>query len=396
MIIECPKCHSKYEVDEAYIPIGGAPVQCPKCGNIFGIYVMPIDIPMTPIMDAEPPKPEPAPQPEPQPAPQPAPAPQPEPKPEPAPQPAPEPVQQPAPQPEPAQQEADLGALGFGAAQPEPAQQADDLSAFGTIPDQASETPDIGANPEPQQTHDFSSYDDMPDSSGDELGGLGFGAPQAPAAEPSPDLGSMMDNAQPEPEPEAAPSPDLGALGFGAAQPEPEPDAGVSPDLGSMMDQVSEPEPAPEAAPSPDLGALGFGAAQPEPQPAPQPEPAPQPAPQPEPEQSDAAKKVGGLFESLLAGFSLPDNFKNLPPNVQKNHKDAIKLARQLAKDILLYHKDDVERGMANGNVKDVLKDEVEKSYKFYTQRVQPELLETTNYFNEALNKIVAKGQNVY
>ncbi|HAF08018.1 TPA: hypothetical protein DCG82_06410, partial [candidate division WOR-3] len=51
MIVECPKCHKKYEIEDMYIPIGGAPIRCPNCKNIFGIYVEPIDIPMTEVAD---------------------------------------------------------------------------------------------------------------------------------------------------------------------------------------------------------------------------------------------------------------------------------------------------------------------------------------------------------
>ncbi|HAV92694.1 TPA: hypothetical protein DCW38_05890, partial [candidate division WOR-3 bacterium] len=53
MRIECPKCHKKYEVEDMYIPIGGGPVRCPNCKNIFGIYVEPMDIPMTEIIEEE-------------------------------------------------------------------------------------------------------------------------------------------------------------------------------------------------------------------------------------------------------------------------------------------------------------------------------------------------------
>lgn len=107
-------------------------------------------------------------------------------------------------------------------------------------------------------------------------------------------------------------------------------------------------------------------------------------------------KPGGGMFDVLLAGFTLPANYSSMPENMQKVHKDAVKLARQLAKDILLYHKDEVEKGLASGNIKESMKDEIEKSYKFYTQRIQPEIISNTNYFNEALNKIVAKGQKMF
>ncbi|MEO0238284.1 MAG: hypothetical protein ABIN35_08645, partial [candidate division WOR-3 bacterium] len=116
-----------------------------------------------------------------------------------------------------------------------------------------------------------------------------------------------------------------------------------------------------------------------------------------QPTQTVQAGKAGTpMFDVLLAGFNLPPDFKSLPENVQKLHKDAIKLARQLAKDILLYHKDEVERGLTSGNIKEILKEEIEKSYKFYSQRIPSEIVNSTNYFNEALNKIICKGQNIF
>jgi hypothetical protein len=146
-------------------------------------------------------------------------------------------------------------------------------------------------------------------------------------------------------------------------------------------------QPKPIEPAMPDLGASPFA----------QPEIKPQPAPaQPQSVPAGGIRAGGPMFDVLLAGFTLPPNFNSLPENMQKVHKDAVKLARQLAKDILLYHKDEVEKGMANGNIKESMKDEIEKSYKFYTQRIQPEIISGSNYFNEALNKIVAKGQKLF
>lgn len=49
MIVECPKCKKKYKIDETKVPVGGAPVKCPNCLNIFTVYREPLDITLTPI-----------------------------------------------------------------------------------------------------------------------------------------------------------------------------------------------------------------------------------------------------------------------------------------------------------------------------------------------------------
>lgn len=436
MKIECPKCHRKYDVEDAYIPIGGAPIKCPNCGNIFGIYVEPIDIPMTPIEDDSGSAVEEAVQTAPEAAQQ-----------------APNTISPP---------EQDSNELAktnpmidhsFGMGDAEETPESPDLGALGTLgqqdetstPEQAS--PDLGSmmSEQPEQSPDLGSFGQQETPSPDigafgaqsqpeeplppeetvssDLGAIGAQTETTPEADTNtPELGAMMQDQVSETpdlggfgQQDTAPSPDLGAFG---TQPQQEAQQSMpeapSPDLGAMMqNQVPDAQDTPdlggfgqqETAPSPDLNTF---VAQPQPevqQPANEEHPSvniptqPETVPEPEaPTDAAAAKrKVGGtLFESLLAGFTLPSNFKSLPENVQKNHKSAVKLARQLAKDILLYHKDEVERGLQNGNIKDILKDEIEKSFKFYSQRVEPDILENSNYFTEALNKIIAKGNQLF
>ena len=385
MKVECPKCHRKYQVEDAYIPIGGAPIRCPNCSNIFGIYVEPIEIPMSPIEEDIPQQVSaPVQEPEPQMQTPPPVSETYQPAPEPAPQAAPvidHSFDMPADETQP---NAELGALGNLGQTVNNNDTADELSsmmnnasgetnAFDTPQQAPSEAPDLGAFGSPAQetpSQPEPSPFDIPQQAPSEAPDLGaFGAP----AQETP--------SQPEPSPfdipQQAPSeaPDLGAFGAPAqetpSQPEPSP-----------FDIPQQAEPEPVQSPIETFQA---------------PEPQSEPIAEEKPAPADAKKKLGGaLFESLLAGFTLPDNFKNMPDNIQKNHKNSIKLARQLAKDILLYHKEEVERGLANANIKDVLKDEIEKSYKFYSQRVQPEILDNSNYFNEALNKIIAKGDKIF
>ena len=308
MRIECPKCHKKYEVEDMYIPIGGGPVRCPNCKNIFGIYVEPMDIPMTEIIEEE--------------------------------------------------GEAIADAKG-PFAKPE----------FG----ETSFSPDYA--PEIQKEEPMPS-----ESIGDALGDLGSFSSSVPDTEPP--FSQTQQNLS-----------SFGDIPFESSVPEApavEAEPPVQEPMQSMDDFGVPPafaQPKPIEPAMPDLGASPFA----------QPEIKPQPAPaQPQSVPAGGIRAGGPMFDVLLAGFTLPPNFNSLPENMQKVHKDAVKLARQLAKDILLYHKDEVEKGMANGNIKESMKDEIEKSYKFYTQRIQPEIISGSNYFNEALNKIVAKGQKLF
>uniref|UniRef100_A0A7C4U9K4 Zinc finger/thioredoxin putative domain-containing protein n=1 Tax=candidate division WOR-3 bacterium TaxID=2052148 RepID=A0A7C4U9K4_UNCW3 len=132
------------------------------------------------------------------------------------------------------------------------------------------------------------------------------------------------------------------------------------------------------------------------PQPAPafeQPKPTPQPA---KPSSSEFATAA----ERLKASLGLGGEKDEFPPDwseEKKNkHRHAKRLARSLARDLLLYHKDKIEKGLAEGNLKDLLGEEIKTSYKFYAESVDPEVLKTTNYFKDALNEIIGKGRKIF
>lgn len=74
----------------------------------------------------------------------------------------------------------------------------------------------------------------------------------------------------------------------------------------------------------------------------------------------------------------------------------ARKLARALAKDIKLYHGDKVKQGLEEGNLVELIGSEIKKSWRFYQQKVSPEILNDTTYFENALNEIVANGQKLF
>jgi predicted Zn finger-like uncharacterized protein len=76
--------------------------------------------------------------------------------------------------------------------------------------------------------------------------------------------------------------------------------------------------------------------------------------------------------------------------------KEAKRLARSLVKDILLYHGDKVEIGLRQGNLAQLIGNEIRKSWKFYKDSFPLEKTNNVNYFKEALNEIIGKGKPIF
>jgi predicted Zn finger-like uncharacterized protein len=74
----------------------------------------------------------------------------------------------------------------------------------------------------------------------------------------------------------------------------------------------------------------------------------------------------------------------------------AKRLARALVSDILVYHRDARDQALSDGNLVQVLGQEIKKSWELYKERVTPEVANETNYFREALNEILADGQQIF
>jgi predicted Zn finger-like uncharacterized protein len=96
------------------------------------------------------------------------------------------------------------------------------------------------------------------------------------------------------------------------------------------------------------------------------------------------------------APIAEPEVEVRIPPELQKQHDKAKRLARVLVKDILLYHGDKVEEGLRNGNLIDMVGDEIKKSWQYYKSELPEDILSSTNYFKEALNNILAKGKKIF
>ncbi|MFN2433726.1 MAG: zinc-ribbon domain-containing protein [Gemmatimonadota bacterium] len=72
-------------------------------------------------------------------------------------------------------------------------------------------------------------------------------------------------------------------------------------------------------------------------------------------------------------------------------------LARALVSDILVYQPKKVEQAVREGNLKDAMKEEVEKSWEEYCERLGPDVARANRAaFLDALNEILAGGKQVF
>jgi len=74
----------------------------------------------------------------------------------------------------------------------------------------------------------------------------------------------------------------------------------------------------------------------------------------------------------------------------------AQRLARVLVSDIILYNPDRHQRALEAGRIKEEFDDEIQKSWNEYVEQVGEDIANDTEFFNQALNEILAKGQRVF
>lgn len=95
----------------------------------------------------------------------------------------------------------------------------------------------------------------------------------------------------------------------------------------------------------------------------------------------------------LTMGTPIPDG---LSPEERTRHEKARRLARVLASDIAIYNREKKERGMVDGNLVAVLGYEIKKSWETYKERVGADFANSTPYFRDALNDLLAEGKKIF
>jgi predicted Zn finger-like uncharacterized protein len=128
------------------------------------------------------------------------------------------------------------------------------------------------------------------------------------------------------------------------------------------------------------VGVAAGAAAPPKARPA---EPAaPPPAPPEEAAHEPAEQPVPAAKRHARGGRSAEDRAK--------------RLARVLVSDILWYNREKRDAALRDGTLMTSLGEEIKKSWELYKEKVGPETAHSTNYFKEALNEILANGQEVF
>lgn len=115
--------------------------------------------------------------------------------------------------------------------------------------------------------------------------------------------------------------------------------------------------------------------------------PAPRPvAPRPSVTPPGASPAVGD------GGARRPVNpFLSKDPNQR-----AKRLARALVSDIITYHPAKHAEGLRDGTLKQLFREEIKKSFEEYIAQVGQQLAESTTYFQEALNEVLAAGKKIF
>jgi len=216
-------------------------------------------------------------------------------------------------------------------------------------------------------------------------------APRSPEPAPAHAASALFPSVSEPPSPPSAPSP-VAEQGFERfpthnISAQGSPGAGHS-DTGferfpSARPEAAPPAPEPDPAPEPEMEYTAPLRPPPSPSgPAPSQRPAPAPASNPEPAAPQAP-----------AAAAVP---QGLSPEESQRHERARRLARVLASDIAIYNREKRERGIRDGNLVAVLGYEIKKSWETYKERVGADFANSTPYFRDALNEIVAEGQKIF
>jgi hypothetical protein len=118
----------------------------------------------------------------------------------------------------------------------------------------------------------------------------------------------------------------------------------------------------------------------------------PTPPPARPPAASPPASPARPMGSPAPAGGRAPINpFLANDPNAK-----ARRLARALISDLVTYFPQKRDEGIRDGTLKEIFKEEIKKSFQEYTDQVGKEFADSTDHFRNALNEILAGGNQVF
>lgn len=108
-------------------------------------------------------------------------------------------------------------------------------------------------------------------------------------------------------------------------------------------------------------------------------------------------------YVSVAAGTPAPSTAVSAPKKARANPflsqdpaAKARRLARALISDMVVYHPAKRREGLQNASLKRLFDEEIRKSWEEYVDQVGQDMAQSTPYFQEALNEILADGQSVF
>jgi predicted Zn finger-like uncharacterized protein len=91
-----------------------------------------------------------------------------------------------------------------------------------------------------------------------------------------------------------------------------------------------------------------------------------------------------------------PKKQVEVTPELKKKRERSKRLARVFVSDIVVYNKEKRDKGLVNGDLMTVLGPEIKKAWEAYKDKVGRDFVESTDYFREALNEILADGRKIF
>jgi hypothetical protein len=74
-------------------------------------------------------------------------------------------------------------------------------------------------------------------------------------------------------------------------------------------------------------------------------------------------------------------------------HERARRMARLIVGDLVMYHKEKIAQAIKSDTLFEVLEKELAEGRSYYEKNVDPAIVSTTNYFDQAVVDILVKGQ---
>lgn len=224
-------------------------------------------------------------------------------------------------------------------------------------------------------------------------------SPPVPAPAPAPSGISAPAHAAAAPTPAPASPPGRETVPSAPREQIPEPPRRIEPVAEPVRPQPAKTEPsraeparpaapsAPKAPPMPPPAVAGGGA----PRPAATQPAAPRPSAPTTPSPSVASPSATPRAPAPAAPARPVNPFLSQDPALK-----ARRLARALISDMVVYHPAKRQEGLRDGNLKELFEEEIKKSWEEYADQVGRDVADTTNYFREALNEILAGGRQIF